>query len=230
MSALIPNSTQIPNILLDFVIPNLPEAEGKCLFYICRRTFGFQKESDRISFSQFIDGLKTRDNQILDYGTGLSRASVFGALRNLEYAGAIIVEKKTSGNVYKINMDMDAMVVVQNLNQFRIHTKSSSKLKPKQVQLLNLQYKGKQRKEKKEEIEIKTADSVDKLWITQITPFLGKYAPSMIEKFTLLYRQKDKAGVERWRAEKYWDMEKRLEMYKIHGEDMERDRGRYKNS
>ena len=80
---LIPNSTQIPNVILDFLIPQLPGAEGKCLLYISRRTYGFHKEEDRISFTQFINGIKSKDGRQLDYGTGMARASVNEALKNL---------------------------------------------------------------------------------------------------------------------------------------------------
>ena len=53
VNKLIPNSTQIPNVILDKIIPGIPNAEAKCLLYICRRTYGFHKEKDRISLTQF---------------------------------------------------------------------------------------------------------------------------------------------------------------------------------
>lgn len=138
---LIPNSTQIPNIILDLLWPKLPEAEGKCLLYICRRTFGFHKDEDRISFTQFISGIKTRDGKVLDNGTGLSRASVSSALKNLAHSEAIFIEKNSKGNIYRINLEMDVDKVVQILYQFRIQTAFGIKNRPKQVKLLNLQKK-----------------------------------------------------------------------------------------
>jgi len=166
---LIPNSTQIPNFLLDFLFPRIPEAEMKCLLYICRRTYGFHKDEDRISYSQFINGLKTRDGKILDKGTGLARGTVAAGLRSLVAANAISVEKNNKGNIYRINLGMDFVEVVRKIDQYRKETTSSTKNRPKQVRLLHLQKKGKQRETKYYDnlkIETKptrTADILEKL-------------------------------------------------------------------
>jgi len=147
--SLIPNSTQIPNVLLDIVIPQISEAEGKCLLYICRRTYGFHKERDRISLSQFVDGIKNRDGKQLDCGAGVSRPAVVEALKNLIGSGLIKVIKTSGGNYYEIDLDIKIDVenpvdneVVKKVNQLRKLTKSSKESKPKQVKLLNLQKKG----------------------------------------------------------------------------------------
>ena len=142
---LIPNSTQIPNDVLDLLLPRLPEAEGKCLLYICRRTFGFHKDEDRISFTQFINGITGKDGKVLDKGTGLARASVNSALKTLAHSKAIFVEKNSKGNIYRINLEMDIEQVVQNLDQFRKQTAFGIKNRPKQGHFLNLQKKEKQR-------------------------------------------------------------------------------------
>jgi len=139
---LIPNSTQVPNIILDLLIPRLPEAESKCMLYISRRTYGFHAEEERISFSQFVKGIKNRQGKRLDFGTGLARASVSEALKNLRKAEAIFVRKDPKGNYYKINLNMDVDKVVQKVNQFRKQTRIGSKNRPKQVHLLNTQKKG----------------------------------------------------------------------------------------
>ena len=143
---LIPNSTPLPNIILDKVIPLIPDAEARCLIYICRRTFGFQKESDRISFSQFIGGIKDRRGIVLDYGTGLSRQSVASGLKNLIKAEAIAVSKSNKGNFYKINLHMDVDKVVNLIDQSRKLTKSSLKNRPKSVYELDTQNLGKKEK------------------------------------------------------------------------------------
>lgn len=141
----IPNSTQIPNILLDHLLPRVSLADRMCLLYICRRTFGFHKDEDRISFSQFIDGIKSRDGKVLDRGTGLSRPAIAEALRYLVESGAVFVQKSRRGNTYKINLDMDVEQVVKQLNQLRYLTKSSKAALPKQVKLFNLQNTRKKR-------------------------------------------------------------------------------------
>ncbi|MFA6048249.1 MAG: replication protein [Parcubacteria group bacterium] len=145
MSKIIPNSTQIPNIILDFLLPNIPEAEGKCLLYICRRTFGFHKKSDRISFTQFVKGIKSRDGKILDLGTGLSRQSVGIALKNLINSKAIFANKDGNINAYKLNLEMIISEVVKKIDQSRKLTISGQKNRLKQVSLFDPQKKGKKR-------------------------------------------------------------------------------------
>ncbi len=59
--ALIPNSTQIPDVILDQWMADLSGAELKVVLYVARRTFGFGKESDNISLSQMAQGITKRD-------------------------------------------------------------------------------------------------------------------------------------------------------------------------
>jgi len=148
MEKLIPNSTQIPNEICDCVLPQIPEAEARCLIYICRRTFGFRKTQDRISFSQFEKGIKTKDGNILDYGTGLSRPAVAKALKNLCESGAIKRTENSKGNFYEINLEMECSQVVKQINWLSSLTKSGKATLPKVVNLLNTQNKEKQRETK----------------------------------------------------------------------------------
>lgn len=85
----LPNSTQIPDHFLDFVMQDLTESELKVALYILRRTFGFQKDGDRISLSQLVDGITRRDGRRLDRGTGLSRSSVVRGIKGLEARGLL---------------------------------------------------------------------------------------------------------------------------------------------
>jgi hypothetical protein len=63
---LIPNTTQIPNVVLDDLMPQLSGSELKVLLAIVRKTYGWQKRSDKISFTT------------LRQLTGLSRDAVRG--------------------------------------------------------------------------------------------------------------------------------------------------------
>lgn len=121
------------------VFPHLTEGEIKCLLYVSRRTFGFQKEKDRISLSQFIKGITTKDKKILDHGAGVSRPTAVSALDNLVQCKLLIVDYTTKGNVYQINLNITPDEVVKNLNQLKILTKSGKETKPKQVKLFNSQ-------------------------------------------------------------------------------------------
>src|SRR5689334_15708261 len=71
-----PNTTPVPDDIFDIIAPQLTEAELRVLLYIVRRTFGFKKESDAISLTQMVDGIKTKDGKVLDRGTGMSRPGV----------------------------------------------------------------------------------------------------------------------------------------------------------
>jgi len=145
---LVPNSTQIPNVVLDKIIPGISEAEGRCLLYICRRTYGFRKERDQISLSQFMRGIVSHTTgERLDHGTGLSRPAIVEALRNLTKARLVNVIPNSKGNYYELNVELlgDKYVengVVKRINQLRRLTRDSKESKPKQVKLFNPQYKG----------------------------------------------------------------------------------------
>lgn len=177
---LIPNSTQIPNIILDIVIPQISESDGKCLLYICRRTFGFHKEIDRISLSQFINGIKNRDGEKLDNGCGVSRPAVVNALKNLVGSGLVEITRTGNGNYYKINLQIsDFNEVVKKVNQLRKLTKSGKESKPKQVNLLNLQKKGNKEKQSISETSSQTPISIIRKYFTEQCKEAKGFEPEM---------------------------------------------------
>jgi phage replication O-like protein O len=105
-----PNTTQIPNELFDSLMPSLSGGELKVLLYVCRRTFGFRKDSDSISLTQIAHGITTKAGRVLDQGTGLSKRQVQRALRVLENRKVILVERKVDEtglheiNTYRLNV------------------------------------------------------------------------------------------------------------------------------
>jgi DNA-binding transcriptional ArsR family regulator len=112
--ALIPNSTQIPDVILDHWMAELSGAEFKVVLYIARRTYGFGKDSDTISLSQIATGLRRRDGRVLDRGTGASRSSVARSLKALEERGLVLrtTNLAESGreydeNTYSINLEWE---------------------------------------------------------------------------------------------------------------------------
>src|SRR3989344_4608263 len=74
--------------ILDRYRYQLTPQEATVLTFILRRTVGFQKLSDKISLSQFSNGLGKYDR-----GTGLSRKLVIKSIKGLETKG-YIVEKR----------------------------------------------------------------------------------------------------------------------------------------
>jgi phage replication O-like protein O len=59
-----PNFTPVPNVILDEIMRGINESEFKVLMAICRFTYGWGKQSDRISLSQLgeIAGIRDRSN------------------------------------------------------------------------------------------------------------------------------------------------------------------------
>jgi len=91
-----PNYTPVPDELFDEQLPDLSGAELKVLLYIIRRTFGFKKESDNISLNQLLHGITTKENLVLDRGTGLSKKTLLETIKNLIEKNLIISERRRS--------------------------------------------------------------------------------------------------------------------------------------
>ena len=109
--ALIPNSTQVPDVILDRWMARLSGAEFKVLMYVARRTYGFGKDSDDISLNQIARGIRRRDGRTLDEGTGLSRSGVKAACAALIRRGVLVRLVNRSGegreceeSTYRLNL------------------------------------------------------------------------------------------------------------------------------
>jgi hypothetical protein len=88
------NTTPIPDALFDELLSLLSGAELKVLLYIMRRTWGFKKDTDAISLSQFQNGIVTYDGVRLDSGCGIKRReTIIQALSSLEKDGYIVSHK-----------------------------------------------------------------------------------------------------------------------------------------
>src|SRR3954464_10654163 len=116
-----PTTTPVPDVVFDQLLSRLGEAELKALLYIIRRTFGFKKERDPISFNQFIRGITTKDGRTLDEGCGIKdRTTLSRALKSLETKGIIRSEKgvdergENVTTVYRLSFRDDPREVVGN--------------------------------------------------------------------------------------------------------------------
>jgi Bacteriophage replication protein O len=110
-----PNTTPVPDLFFDEIMTNLKEAELRVMLYIFRRTFGFKRKADDISFNQFLHGItRKKDGSRQDHGCGIkNRTALSNALKSLEQMGFITSEKrkdKTGKNlttVYKLRFKKD---------------------------------------------------------------------------------------------------------------------------
>jgi len=95
---ILPNYTQVPNLFLD----NLYQFEGsevKVFLAICRKTIGWHKVSDRISYSQL--------NKI----TGLSTNGLKNAIDRLVNEGLITQKMTKNGYIYDISVSLSDRAV-----------------------------------------------------------------------------------------------------------------------
>jgi len=91
-----PRYTQVPDEAFDELMAALTPAEFKVMMYIIRRTFGFKKDSDAISLSQIVQGVRTTDGRVLDRGTGLSKSGAVKAIRGLLGKEVIVTVRRMS--------------------------------------------------------------------------------------------------------------------------------------
>ena len=77
-SKILPNSFQTPNFFVDECMSLLTGNEFKCLSFLSRKTFGWQKRSDRISKSQIMAA------------TGLANETVDKAMNSLVEFGLVL--------------------------------------------------------------------------------------------------------------------------------------------
>lgn len=137
------NYTTFTNYMLDIIMPELPANAWKALCYIYRKTVGWNKESDELSYTQIASG------------TGIkSSATISEALKVLEAKQYII---KTPGDkwdtvTYKINLALEIEANdTASKTKATSETKagSASEIEAVSLQKLNTQKKQENNKEKK---------------------------------------------------------------------------------
>lgn len=84
-----PNTTPVPDQLIDELMAELSGSQFKVVIYIVRRTLGFKKNADDISLDQMVNGIKRADGSVLDNGTGLNKDTVINAVKSLVEKGVI---------------------------------------------------------------------------------------------------------------------------------------------
>jgi Bacteriophage replication protein O len=91
-----PNTTPIPDEVFDELLADLSGAEIKVLLYICRRTFGWKKDSDNISLNQMLHGITRKDGTQLDRGVGLSKPTLLRTIKSLTAKNIVLTEQRES--------------------------------------------------------------------------------------------------------------------------------------
>lgn len=92
------NGTFVPNEFFDEDLAELTDKELRVALYVIRRTRGFGKLADAISYNQFKNGITTKDGKVLDHGCGIKHDSTLSAaIASLEAKGKLKpVKSKTN--------------------------------------------------------------------------------------------------------------------------------------
>jgi Bacteriophage replication protein O len=163
MTLLIPNSTQVPNFLLDKILPVVNPAEWKVITFVCRKTYGWQKREDRISLTQF------------ERGTKLSRPWLVKILARLTKSGLLLKNSGPGGDIYGFNLECDVTAAlaalcggvelsspVNSINQLTQLIKTGSVSSPQLVNSVNTQKPKETKKPICEDILKRHAESKNK--------------------------------------------------------------------
>ena len=105
-----PNYTQIPNIYFDEIMQILNQTENIVFLVIMRKTFGWHKKRDAISYSQImsLSGIK-------------SRSTISAALKGLQEKG--LIETQKAGQLISYTVAINGLV--QNIDQSKNCTGTS---------------------------------------------------------------------------------------------------------
>jgi phage replication O-like protein O len=195
-----PNTTQIPNEVFDTLMPQLSGGELKVLLYICRRTFGFRKDTDRISLSQISKGITTKAGRVLDHGTGLCKRHVINAVKALEKKNIIIITRTVDEtglnavNTYSLNILDAESGVGKKSPQGVVNSSSLQVVNSPSPGVVNCNAPTKQREQKKEEqkkdIDDDVAHNLENFGMTKpaVTALIERCpAPYITEKLRMTH-------------------------------------------
>jgi len=100
--ALLLNFCPVPNVILDQIMRKVSHAEFKVLMIVVRQTYGWRKQTDRISLSQLVEM------------TGVSERKVIDSLRSLDW---LILSHKTPYHAteYSLNLDVKGAAIADPL-------------------------------------------------------------------------------------------------------------------
>ncbi len=84
-----PNSTQTPDAVFDCWLTRLTGGELRVLLFLIRRTYGWKREQDDVSISQFVDGITDGHGNRITEGSGVGRSTAISAVKKLLARGLI---------------------------------------------------------------------------------------------------------------------------------------------
>jgi len=215
-------NTQIANELLEAIIKaKLNGTEFSCLMFVIRKTYGWNKKTDKISLTQFVEA------------TSSSMTAVCKALNKMTVAKTLVVDKCKNINVYSLNKRYNEWL----LNKSTVAKTLLAKTKPatKQIdnQLLAKTLDTKDtitkdtiQKTIKKNIKRKTPSEIAKDFFIQpeiqenfIQELINQgcdthTAHTEVLKFIEYWTEPNKSGTkERWQTEKTFEVGRRLKTW-----------------
>ena len=160
-----PNHTQTPNELFDNHMKDMPGSELKVVMAVCRKTFGWHKDRDRISISQ------------LEEMTGLSRPAVIAGTTKAIERGVLSRREVQGGYEYGLVLTGSKEILLSDQNKSLLPSKG-----PASNKSLHTKERVKERqttKEKQKKNIYIQNNKLKKLYIQKI----GKLTPSKIKRF-----------------------------------------------
>ena len=109
----------VPKQIFEEHLHHLTGVELKVIMYIVIRTLGYGKTTDRISLSQFSNGITRWDGVDLDKGTGCATSAIKNAIASLEAKGLITIGRRGpnnqgESNSYSLNAYIDRETPADN--------------------------------------------------------------------------------------------------------------------
>lgn len=135
--------TTFENVIIDHLLPIIPPNAWKCLTLIMRKTIGWHKDRDEISFSQIKAGTGIKNN-----------GTVTKALKDLERMGLVMVIRSRNQwdtNIYILNTDFEIevpsteIVPEEATPSTKIVPEPSTEIVPALVRKSYIQKKGKEK-------------------------------------------------------------------------------------
>lgn len=160
--------TQVPNWLIDEALNECTPNEWQIVTFILRKTSGWGKSCDVISYSQFMKG------------TGIKhRKTVGDAIQSLIDKG-LISRVQVGGQSFTYSI----IEPVQKLNQFNNRTGTGSKNEPEPVQKMNTQ-----KKKEKRKAAAGTASPIGDVFaafeqnISSLTPIVAQRVGDLVDEY-----------------------------------------------
>ena len=124
-----PGFTAIPNWLIDDVLPRISSNAAKVMIAVARKTIGWNKEHDRLAFSQLVKL------------TGLNRTPLTNAIRELLDIGVLERQSIKNSYTYRIGEQSGIKTDLEQSGIKTVSDRNSPESRPKSVQNLDTQKK-----------------------------------------------------------------------------------------